>query len=80
MLFTKTRNRTLLSIFTFLILSYQICGRWSEESVCDRRLQYLFYAVELGIVALMGYSYYLRKRMEKQQRVSGGVGAFKGSN
>jgi membrane protein implicated in regulation of membrane protease activity len=28
------------------------------------------YAVVLGILALMGYTRYLRRRLEKQQRVS----------
>jgi membrane protein implicated in regulation of membrane protease activity len=60
----------LLAIFAFLILSYQVCGLWNEEPVCDRRVNHLMYAVVLGILALMGYTRYLRRRLEKQQRVS----------
>ncbi|KAF7171807.1 hypothetical protein CNMCM5623_004138 [Aspergillus felis] len=68
--FARHIFKTLLAIFAFLILSYQICGLWNEESVCDRRVDHLTFAVGLGILALMGYTYYLRKRIEKQQRVS----------
>jgi hypothetical protein len=60
----------LLAIFAFLILSYQVCGLWNEEPVCDRRVNQVMYRVVLAIFALMGYTRYLRRRLEKQQRVS----------
>ncbi|KAM0721436.1 hypothetical protein Q7P37_002360 [Cladosporium fusiforme] len=63
--------RTLLAIFAFLFVSYKSCTIWNTGSVCSSRTQYLAFGVEFGLVALSAYTYYLKRKLNRQGRRSG---------
>lgn len=62
-------DRTILALLGLLFGSLKVCGHWNSEDVCDRRFHYTTFFFAVGIMSLMGYSYYLRQKLERQQRL-----------
>ena len=65
-----TRYRTLAGIAALAFLHYRVCHEfWSTARVCSSRTHYFLFVVECGLVAMMGYTYYLKlKLMEARSR------------
>lgn len=58
-----TVNRTLVGIAALAFTHYRVCHEfWSTERICSSRTYYFLFAIECSLVALMGYTYYLKMR------------------
>ncbi|KAM0702101.1 hypothetical protein Q7P35_011011 [Cladosporium inversicolor] len=43
---------------------YRVCrGFWSTECTCSSRTYYFLFAIECGLVAMTGYTYYLKAKL-----------------
>jgi hypothetical protein len=69
-----TRDRTLAGIAALAFSHYRVCSEfWNTERTCSSRTHYFLFAVECGLVTMMGYTYYLKtKLMEDEHRLPAG--------
>ena len=65
-------DRTLAGIAALAFLHYRVCRAfWSTESSCSLRTHYFLFAFQCSLMAMMGYTYYLKtKLMEERRRLS----------
>lgn len=63
-----TIDSGLLCITLMLVDHYCICSAyWSNEHVCLLRTNYILFAVECVLFALMGYTYFLKVKIVLKQ-------------
>lgn len=66
-----TRDRTLAGIAALAFTHYRLCrGFWGTEGSCSSQTYYFLFAVECSVVAVMGYTYYLKLKLIEEQNSS----------
>ncbi|KAI9367884.1 hypothetical protein BJX61DRAFT_526364 [Aspergillus egyptiacus] len=68
--FARHFFKSLLAVFICLYGSLFTCMIWFNQKVCDRMFSYSYYVVGTAFFVLTCYSAYLRRKLERQSRLS----------